>query len=255
MADDLKILNITKDNLSDEGICCAFSDKKHVEGARLKEEWLAARFDEGFRYKKLNVRGKVFIEYVPAEYAWSPIDAPNYLFIHCFWVSGRYKGQGWGKQLLNECLTDTSGKDGIVVMTGKKDMGFMVDPKFFRKCGFEVCDTAPPYFQLMVKRLNPSAPLPRFRESAKQATCEPFDGFTMIYSDLCPFTTYWVEQMKGFMAKYQRPIQTIRLTTREQAQNMPSAFAIFSLFLNGKFLTHEMMHESKFDKLYAAANL
>ena len=59
----------------------------------------------------------------------------------------------------------------------------------------------------------------------------------------------------AFLAKYQRPIQTIRFTTREQAQNMPSAFAIFSLFLDGRFLTHEMTHESKFDKIYAAANL
>ena len=56
MADDLKILNITQGNFSEEGVCCAFSDKKHAEGAHLKEEWLAARFDEGFRYKERVLR-------------------------------------------------------------------------------------------------------------------------------------------------------------------------------------------------------
>ena len=46
---------------------------------------------------------KFFIEYVPAEYAWLPVTAPNYLMINCFWVSGQYKGQGHGYNLLQFC--------------------------------------------------------------------------------------------------------------------------------------------------------
>lgn len=44
--------------------------------------------------------GKVFIEYGPAGSGWSPISAPNYLLLNCFWVSGKYKNQGHGKALL-----------------------------------------------------------------------------------------------------------------------------------------------------------
>ncbi|MFB6364074.1 histidine phosphatase family protein [Paenibacillus elgii] len=32
----------------------------------------------------LDAKGKVFIEYLPAENAWVPIDAPHYMFINCF---------------------------------------------------------------------------------------------------------------------------------------------------------------------------
>ena len=68
-------------------------------------------------------RGKCFIEYIPAENAWIPIEAPNYLYIDCFWVSGSFKGHGYSNDLLNSCIEDakTAGKAGICVLSsGKK---------------------------------------------------------------------------------------------------------------------------------------
>jgi len=79
--DDLEIVTLNEDNIETEHICCGFSDKKSAEGYRLKKEWLSSRFAEGFTFKKFNVRGKAFIEYVPAEYAWRPIEAPGYMCI------------------------------------------------------------------------------------------------------------------------------------------------------------------------------
>ena len=39
-------------------------------------------------------RGKCFIEYIPAENAWVPIEAAGWLYINCLWVSGDvYKRQ------------------------------------------------------------------------------------------------------------------------------------------------------------------
>ena len=57
-----------------------------------------------------NVRGKSFIEYIPTEYAWSPIDANGYFYINCLWVSGQFKGHGYSTELLGECIRD--GKKG-----------------------------------------------------------------------------------------------------------------------------------------------
>ena len=34
---------------------------------------------------------KQTIEYIPAEHAWNPIDAPGYMYIDCLWVSGSFK--------------------------------------------------------------------------------------------------------------------------------------------------------------------
>lgn len=248
----MELITLTAENIAKEGICCAFSDKKHRAGVHLKQEWLKARFVEGLKYQRFNIRGKVFIEYIPAEYAWSPIDAAGYTFIHCFWTSGQYQGKGLGKQLFDACLNDSQGKNGIVVITGKKKIPFLVDKKFFLKQGFEVCDTAPPYFELLVKRFNHDAPLPTFRASVKTGTCDQKHGLTFVYSELCPFTTFWVEQMIGFAQKFNAPTHAVKIATRADAQNAPSPFTIFSLFYNGNFATHEMMGESKFDKLMNA---
>ena len=89
-----KYITLTEDNIDKEHICCAFSDKKCLEGYESKKEWLKKEFANGYVFRRLDARAKVFIEYVPAEYAWLPVTAPNYLMINCFWVSGQYKGQG-----------------------------------------------------------------------------------------------------------------------------------------------------------------
>ena len=248
MEKTLEIISVNAHNLAQENVCCGFSDKKHREGVRLKQEWLTARFAEGLTYKKLNVRGKIFIEYLPAEFAWSPVEAPGYMFIHCFWVSGKYKGHGWGKALLEECLSDSQEMNGIVVVTTKKVMPFLTDKPFFVKHGFEVCDTAPPYFELLVRPLK-DAPLPRFTARAKTATCDPAEGFTFVYSDLCPYTTLWVENMQKFADNHGIPSRKVKLATRNDARQAPSAFTIFSIFYNSKFVTQEILTERKFEKM------
>ena len=91
-----KYITLTEKNIDKEHICCAFSDKKCSAGYELKKEWLKKEFANGYVFRRLDARAKVFIEYVPAEYAWLPVTAPGYLMIYCFWVSGQYKGQGHG---------------------------------------------------------------------------------------------------------------------------------------------------------------
>ena len=102
-------LTLTKDNIDSEHICCAFSDKKCAEGYALKKQWLSQEFDNGYVFRRLDERAKVFIEYGPAENAWVPVSAPNYMMVGCFWVSGRYKGNGHGKALLKEAIDDAEG--------------------------------------------------------------------------------------------------------------------------------------------------
>lgn len=74
----------------------------------------------------LNERAKVFIEYLPAQHAWAPIEAPNYMYINCLWVSGKYKNQHHARRLLERCIEDAQaqGMDGIVHIVGKKKLPF-----------------------------------------------------------------------------------------------------------------------------------
>ncbi|MFC2024690.1 hypothetical protein ACFLTJ_03885 [Chloroflexota bacterium] len=84
----VKIIDTTLDNVLDYGLC-GYKDSKKHQGLRLKMEWLKAHFSEGMKLKTLyadegGTQG--MIEYVPGEYAWRPVDAAGYMFIHCIFV-------------------------------------------------------------------------------------------------------------------------------------------------------------------------
>jgi hypothetical protein len=150
--------------------------------------------------------------------------------------------------LLEACLNDAKGKKGIVAVTSKKVMPFLTDKGFFLKRGFEVCDTAPPYFELLVKPLR-KAPPPRFKACAKKGTCPHGKGLSLYYSYQCPFTHHYVDEMTEAARKRTIPCRKILVKTRRDAQNLPSPFTILGAYLDGAFLTHKVMSEAAFGKM------
>lgn len=87
-----------------------------------KKAWIKERLDEGLVFLKGDVRGKCFIEYIPAEYAWTPIDADGYTYVDCLWIAGQFKGHGYSNLLLEECIKDSRSK-------GKKRLGNLIFKK------------------------------------------------------------------------------------------------------------------------------
>ncbi len=157
----MEILNLSKQNIQDEHICCAIGDKKSRNGYDKKKQWLKTQFKNGYNFQKVNVRGKVFIEYVPIEHSWLPLSGENFMVINCFWVAGQYKGQGNGKKLLQQCLNDTKDMDGIIAISSDKKRPFISDPKFLKYQGFEIIDEAPPFFKLWGLKTNKKATFPK----------------------------------------------------------------------------------------------
>ena len=50
-------------------------------------------------------RPLAFLEYVQGEYAWRPVDARGWLFVHCLWVYPRGQHvRGLGTRLLQACV-------------------------------------------------------------------------------------------------------------------------------------------------------
>jgi ribosomal protein S18 acetylase RimI-like enzyme len=134
-----EFINLTQDNIAKEHLCCAIADKKHQCGVDVKRTWLTDRFAEGHVFRKLNQKGKVFIEYASLEKAWVPIVGDNYIYIYCLWVSGSFKGKGYGQKLLDYCIADAKkqNKAGVCILSSKKKMPFLSDKKFMQKFGFE----------------------------------------------------------------------------------------------------------------------
>ena len=113
----MNYLKINKDNIDREHICCAMSGKQSL----VKKEWMKQRFDEGLVFYRSEERGKCFIEYIPAENAWVPIQAAGYIYINCLWVSGAMKGHGYSNDLLDACICDAKaqGRKGLCILSAE----------------------------------------------------------------------------------------------------------------------------------------
>ncbi len=127
----MNFITLSSINIYTEHICCAMSGKKNQAGIKAKKEWLCARMQEGLVFKKLDERGKVFIEYLPAERAWVPIEAAGYLFINCHWVAGSFKGKGYGRRLLEFCEADARSMNGVVLISSAIKKPYLSDKAFY----------------------------------------------------------------------------------------------------------------------------
>ena len=248
------IIQLTKQNIATEHICCAISDKKCKESYQAKKDWLKKEFDNGYVFRRIDARAKVFIEYGPAENAWLPIIAPNYLNINCFWVSGKYKKNGYGKELIRLAKEDAiaQGKDGLVTVVGSKKFHFMSDTKWLLRQGFEEVEQISSGFSLLVLKINKDAINPLFNETVKSGECDEKSGLVVYYTNRCPFSEFHAQKSIVETAKNRNiPLKVIKLETMKQAQNAPTPATVFSLFYNGKFITTDISvcMDTRFDKV------
>lgn len=249
----MSYLKITEENIDHEHICCAISDKKCTESYALKKTWLKNAFKDGYNFLRLDERAKVFVEYGPAEKAWLPINAPNYMNIGCFWVSGRYKKNGHGTALLKQVIQEAKAQDmdGLVTVTGKKKFHFMSDTKWLKKMGFEVCDTTEDGFVLLTFKFHEKAENPCFKASVKEKKDLRNKGLVVYYTNRCPYSEYHVNvSLTETVNKRGLDVKRIKLDTIEKAQSSPTPATIFSLFYNGQFVTTDISvcMDSRFDK-------
>ena len=124
----MSYIHITEENIDKEHICCAMSGKQSLA----KKEWLKQRFNEGLVFYRSEERGKCFIEYIPAENAWVPIDADGWIYINCLWVAGSLKGHGHSGNLLSECIRDAKeqGRKGICILSAEGRKRFLAGGRF-----------------------------------------------------------------------------------------------------------------------------
>ncbi len=129
----MAFITIDESNIAQEHICCAIgNDRENKARAQTKKDWLLHEFNNGLVFRRLDQRGKVFIEYMPIESVWKPVIGENYLVINCLWVSGQFKGKGYGKQLLDACISDAKEqkKDGAAVISSDKVKPFLTEKSF-----------------------------------------------------------------------------------------------------------------------------
>ncbi len=249
----MNYIRITKDNIDKEHICCAMSGKQSIA----KKEWMKQRFHDGLVFYRSEERGKCFIEYIPAENAWVPIEAEGYIYINCLWIAGSMKGHGYSNDLLSECIRDakSQGKKGVCILSSEgRKKEFLSDPKYMAYKGFSVADTSECGINLMYLPFDKNSEPPKFKECAKHPKTD-ISGFALYYTDQCPFTYYWVPRVKEVADEHKIPLKLIHITSKEEAQNVPAPVTTYALFRDGKFVTQGIQSDKKFLALAGVQDL
>lgn len=241
-------INLNLENIDDEHICCAIGNPKHELGVNNKKEWIKNKLQDGHVFRKLNARGKTFIEYEPIETAWVPIIGKNYEYIYCLWVAGSFKGKGIGKELLEYAINDAKekGMSGLCTFTSKKKKPFIGEKKFFEHFGFKVVDSIDDYELLALSFEN--AETPKFSDKARLMEIESKD-FTIYYSPSCPYVQYEVKELTEYAKENNININFIKIDTLEKAKNVPCVFNNWANFYNGKFISNTILNANSLEKL------
>ena len=245
----MKYVRVTKENIDEEHICCAISNNSDVQVSS-KKEWMKSCFKDGLVFLKSVERGKCFIEYVPAENAWVPIDAKGYIYIDCLWVSGSFKGHGYSNDLLNECIKDAKAKKkkGLCILSSAKKKPFLADPKYLKYKGFEVADVADNGIELWYLPFAKSATLPKFKACAKKVKIKD-KGYVLYYTNQCPFNGKYVPIIEEVAQKNKIKFKSIKLKNKKDAQNAPTQVTTYASSYNREYVTNEQMNDKKFLKL------
>ena len=195
-------------------------------------------------------RGKCFIEYIPAECAWNPIEAPGYMYINCLWVSGSFKGHGYSSDLLSECIEDSKekGKKGLCILAAARKKPFLADSKFLKYKGFKACDEADNGIQLWYLPFEEKTEPPVFKECAKHHHINE-SGYVLYYTNQCPFNAKYVPILEETAQKNGIPLKAVKIENRKDAQNVPTPITTYALFCDGEYVTNEQMNDKKFLKL------
>ena len=240
-------INLTLENIDSEHLCCAIGDPKHKIGVDNKKEWLKCRIKEGHVFRKLNAKGKIFVEYAPLEYAWTPISGDNFLYIYCLWVAGSFKGKGYAKELLEYVIADAKkqGKSGVCTISAKKKKPYLSEKSFFEHYGFKVVDTIGDYelLSLSFNGLNP-----RFNDNARKMEIDNKD-FTIYYSLECPYTANCITEIKEYAEENKLSLNLIKVDTLEKAKQVPCIFNNWANFKDGKFISNTLLNKNSFEKL------
>lgn len=246
-------INLTHDNIEKEHICCAIGDKKHQKGVEKKKQWIERKLDDGHIFRKLNARGKVFIEYEPIETAWVPINGHNYEYIYCLWVAGSFKGKGIAKELLEYAIADaiSKGMSGICTITSKKKKPFIGEKAFYLHYNFKVVDEIDDYELLALEFNNDETP--KFNENAKLMKIDN-QAFTIYYSNECPYVEYEVEELSEYAKNNNIIINFIKVDTLEKAKSVPCIFNNWANFYKGKFISNTILNANSLEKLIKSLN-
>ena len=233
---NMDFVNLTRENLINEHLCCIIRSQKPHPGVEAKRRWLSDRLDEGHVFRKLNEKATVFIEYAPLEAAWVPVVGENYLYIYCLWVTSEHKGKGYGKALMEYCLEDAraKGKSGVCMLGAEKQKAWLSDQAFAKRYGFEAVDWTESGYVLLARSLDGTFPC--FTPEARRERISAQE-LTVYYDKQCPFIAQRVEKLRKYCDQKGVPASFVQVDSLQKAKQMPGPFNNWAVFYQGRLQT------------------
>ena len=248
------IIDVNAENVADAGLFCI--KNKKAPGYSAKLDWFKQKCNEGLGIKLLETEdGKPvgFVEFIPAEKAWRPVQAKNYLFIHCIVVQSKsLRSQGLASRLIYSCEEEARklGKSGICVMAS--DGVWIADKRLFQRNGFEEIEKSG-RFELMVKKFDPDAEDPKLIEWESKAV--GYQGWHILYADQCPWHVKSVEDLLNAAMDMDIDLNVTHLTDPSQARQMPCGYGTFALIHNGEVLADHYISQTRFRNIVRKRDL
>jgi hypothetical protein len=240
---DLKFIRVTSENIAEEGLFCIRNPKN--PGFMLKSEWLAKRMSEGLQLKLLKVDDETvgFIEYTPGEFAWRPVAAIGYMFIHCLWVYPKKNlNRGYASQLIKHCIDESrkSNLNGVCVMTSEGS--WITGKVLFLKNGFSLIDSKGRFDLLAVKFKE--IPDPAFVDWESKA--KKYNGLNLIYANQCPLFIKSIDEISATALEFGLKLIVTEMKAAKEAQHSPSGFGVYSVVLDGKLVADHYISNTRF---------
>lgn len=230
---------------------CGVKNPQHP-GRCGKNAWLKKQFALGLRSKIVTTpdqRQCGLIEYIPGEYAWRGVDAKGYMFIHCIWTWLKaYQNRGLARMMIEACEQDAEGMKGVAVVTREKP--WLAGPAVFLANGYRVVEKAAPDYQLLVKRFDTAASLPKFKGEWERKLERYGEGLTIVRSAQCPHIHKFASEIEqSAREEFGLDPQVVTIETYKDAQNAPTPYAVFAIIHDGRLLADHQISRTRFRNL------
>lgn len=243
----MEIVNVTPKNAEQETFFCIKDIKS--PGFKSKQRWFEKRYAEGLRTKILKVNEKMvgFIEYVPADKAWRPLDAPDFMFIHCIAVySKKDRSKGYGAVLIEEAIKDAKMMDLSGVCTMTSYGVWVAEKRVFEQNGFKKVDKRD-RFELLSNKWNAEASDPKLIDWT--ANHKKYKGWHLLYADQCPWHEKSAFDLMNTAMDFGIDLKVKKIETAQEAKNAPSGFGVFNLLHDGKLLEDHYISSTRFKNI------
>ncbi|HHS94684.1 MAG TPA: GNAT family N-acetyltransferase [Rhodobacterales bacterium] len=241
----VEIITVTADTVEKYGFFCKMSARKSVAW-QAKRDWLLQRFDEGLQLRLLGDGERGFIEFMPGAKSWRAIDdAKDFIVIHCLWVVGKSRGQGYATALIGEAETwaKENGYRGVAALTGNGN--WLISPGVLEHHGYRAVDRAEHGFELLAKCFRGGG-FPRLSGGwhAKAQALGP--GLTVLRTAQCPYLEDAASHARRAAEKLSIPFHDEVLTSAEDLRaRSPSPYGTYALVFDGKLLSYHYLLEKQ----------